>query len=72
MGDKSRAKGKKAERELLNLLGERLGQRYERNLNQSAVGGCDCTGLDGIALELPTRGQRWALRAFVNGPSVED
>ena len=52
MGKKSRTKGKTGEREVLNLLGDRLGQRYARNLNQSDLGGCDCIELDGVALEI--------------------
>ena len=52
MGSKSRTKGKVGEREVLNLLGDRLGQRFARNLQQSDQGGCDCMELDGIALEV--------------------
>ena len=52
MGLKSRTKGKAGEREVLNLLGDRLSTRYARNLNQSDLGGCDCLELDGIALEV--------------------
>ena len=52
MGLKSRNKGKSGEREVLNLLGDRLAARYSRNLNQSDLGGCDCLEMDGIALEI--------------------
>ena len=40
-----RRKGKRGEREFLNLLGDALGKHLERNLNQSASGGCDCVAL---------------------------
>ena len=41
----SRDKGKRGEREFLNLLGAALGKDLERNLNQSDNGGCDCVSL---------------------------
>lgn len=51
-GATSRNKGKRREREFLNLLGELLGIRLDRNQNQSAVGGADCISLGGWAIEI--------------------
>lgn len=63
MGLKLRTKGKTGEREVLNLLGDRLGNRYARNLQQSDKGGCDCVELDGLALEVK-RAAKPALNAW--------
>jgi len=52
MGSKSRNKGKAGEREFLNLLGEELGMRLSRNLNQADEGGADNTQLPGWAIEI--------------------
>lgn len=52
MGALSRNKGRRREREFLNLLGEELGIRLERNQNQSDQGGADCITVDGWAIEV--------------------
>ena len=52
MGSSQVRKGKTSEREFLNLLGELLGDRLARNLNQSDGGGADCLSLEGWAIEV--------------------
>lgn len=52
MGALSRNKGKRREREFLNLLGKELGIRLERNQNQSDQGGADCLTIAGWAIEV--------------------
>ena len=52
MGKKSRDKGKSGEREFLNALGDELGLRLSRNLNQSDEGGADNTQLPGWSIEI--------------------
>ena len=51
-GASRRQKGHAAERELLRLLGERLGLELSREYGQSDHGGSDCYGLPGISLEI--------------------
>lgn len=51
-GKRSRTKGASAEREVLKLLGELLGQSLERNLSQTREGGADCLGVKGWAIEV--------------------
>jgi Holliday junction resolvase len=52
MGKSQRDKGKRGERDFLNQLGELLGDRLARNLNQSDGGGCDCISIPGYAIEV--------------------
>ena len=52
MAKKSRDKGKAGEREFLNLLGDELGMRFSRNLNQADEGGADNTQLSGWVIEI--------------------
>jgi Holliday junction resolvase len=52
VGKAQRLKGKTGEREFLNLLGELIGDRLSRNLNQSDGGGADCVSLEGWAIEV--------------------
>lgn len=52
MGAMSRNKGARAEREVLRLLGNELGQLLERNLTQSRAGGADCLCVKGWAIEV--------------------
>jgi Holliday junction resolvase len=47
-----RNKGAAAEREVLRLLGEELGQVLERNLTQTRGGGADCLCVKGWAIEV--------------------
>jgi Holliday junction resolvase len=47
-----RAKGANGERELFNLLADRLGTVVRRNLSQTREGGADTISLPGIALEV--------------------
>lgn len=51
-GKGRRNKGANAEREFAKLLGEKLGLKLERNLEQTRAGGHDLIGLPGIALEV--------------------
>lgn len=51
-GKGCRNKGANGERELLRLIGDRLGIDLSRNLDQSRDGGADCLDLSGIALEV--------------------
>lgn len=51
-GRKSRNKGRAGEREFLNLLGDILGTRIDRNLQQSDNGGADCLCVEGWAIEI--------------------
>ena len=51
-GKTSRNKGKKGEREFLNLLGELLGRNLDRNLDQWNRGGCDCVSVENWAIEV--------------------
>jgi Holliday junction resolvase len=60
----SRAKGKSAERELANLLAQRLGIEFSRNLDQVRDGGFDLISDLPLAIEVkrcerPTIGQWW-------------
>jgi hypothetical protein len=48
----SRRKGQVAERELLALLSDELGERLERNLDQTRCGGADCIQVHGFAIEV--------------------
>ena len=52
MSAMSRNKGAAAEREVLRLLGEELGEALERNLSQSRAGGADCICVRGFAIEV--------------------
>lgn len=52
MGALSRNKGRRREREFLNLLGDELGIHLERNQNQSDQGGADCLTIEGWAIEV--------------------
>lgn len=52
MGKMQRNKGATGEREVLALLGERLGMKLERNLSQTRNGGADCVELGRIRLEV--------------------
>jgi hypothetical protein len=52
MGKTSRNKGRRGEREFLNQLGDLIGQRLDRNLNQSDEGGADCICIKGWAIEI--------------------
>lgn len=52
MSAMSRNKGAAAERELLRLLGEELGEELQRNLSQSRAGGSDCICVRGFAIEV--------------------
>jgi len=47
-----RRKGAAAEREVLKLLGEELGQMLTRNLTQTREGGADCLAVKGWAIEV--------------------
>jgi hypothetical protein len=52
MGKSQRVKGATGEREVLGLLSERLGQKFERNITQSRCGGADCIDMGRIRLEV--------------------
>ena len=53
MSRASRQKGQRGEREICNLLKDRLGGDYKRNLSQTRVdGGYDVLGLEGFAIEV--------------------
>ena len=52
MSASQRRKGAQAEREVLKLLGEELGQMLHRNLTQTREGGADCLCVKGFALEI--------------------
>ena len=52
MSRASRQKGQRGEREICNLLAERLGGEFKRNLMQTAEGGYDVLGLDDYAIEV--------------------
>lgn len=52
MGRMQRNKGAAGEREVLKMLGERLGMKLERNLSQTRNGGADCVELGNIRLEV--------------------
>lgn len=47
-----RRKGATAEREVLSLLGDELGQQLKRNLTQTREGGADCICVKGFAIEV--------------------
>jgi Holliday junction resolvase len=47
-----RRKGACAEREVLRLLSEELGERYVRNVDQAREGGADCIQVKGFAIEV--------------------
>ena len=51
-GAMSRTKGARAEREVLKLLGEELGQQLTRNLSQTREGGADCLDVRGFVIEV--------------------
>lgn len=51
-GRGKRNKGANAERELLRIIGDRLGIPLSRNLTQTRNGGADCLDLPGVALEV--------------------
>ena len=59
----SRSKGKRGEREILNIIGEKIGLRLERNLQQSDQGGADCLAIEGWAIEVK-RVQKESLTAW--------
>ena len=52
MSAMQRRKGAQAEREVLKLLGEELGQMLTRNLTQTREGGADCLAVQGWAIEV--------------------
>lgn len=52
MGKSQREKGRRAEIEVLKLLGEELGQALTRNLEQTRGGGADCLSVWGFAIEV--------------------
>mgnify|MGYP000553528727 CR=1 FL=1 len=52
MGAAQRRKGASAERELANLLADRLGESVVRNLEQTRSGGHDLIGVDPFAIEV--------------------
>ncbi len=52
MSAMSRNKGAAAEREVLRLLGDELGQSLLRNLSQTRAGGADCLCIKGFSLEI--------------------
>ena len=52
MSAMQRRKGAQAEREVLKLLGEELGQSLNRNLEQTRGGGADCLEVWGFAIEV--------------------
>jgi len=52
MSAMQRRKGAAAEREVLKLLGEELGQLLTRNLTQTREGGADCLAVKGWAIEV--------------------
>lgn len=52
MSAAARNKGARAEREVLKLLGDELGQALHRNLQQTREGGADCTMVLGWAIEI--------------------
>ena len=51
-GRHSRNKGAAAEREVLRLLGDELGQTLQRNISQTRGGGADCLEVKGWAIEV--------------------
>lgn len=52
MSAMQRNKGAAAEREVLKLLGDELGQSLQRNLQQTREGGADCICVHGWAIEV--------------------
>lgn len=52
MSAMQRRKGAAAEREVLRLLGDELGQVLTRNLQQTREGGADCICVRGFAIEV--------------------
>lgn len=52
MSAMQRRKGQQAEREVLKLLGDELGQELQRNLQQTRCGGADCLSVRGWAIEI--------------------
>jgi hypothetical protein len=52
MGRSQRVKGASGEREVLALIGEKLGRKFERNITQSRYGGADCIDMGRIKLEV--------------------
>lgn len=52
MSASQRAKGARAEREVLRLLGDLLGQALSRNISQTREGGADCLCVKGFAIEV--------------------
>ena len=61
MGKSQRVKGATGEREVLALLGEKLGRKFERNITQSRYGGADCIDMGRIKLEVK-RQERLAVK----------
>lgn len=57
MSAMSRSKGARAEREVLSLLGDELGQSLRRNLSQTREGGADCICVKGFAIEVKRQEQ---------------
>jgi Holliday junction resolvase len=53
----ARAKGARAEREVLRLLGAELGEVLTRNLEQTRGGGADCLCIKGFAVEVKRQEQ---------------
>lgn len=52
MSASQRRKGAAAEREVLKLLGDELGEALTRNLSQTREGGADCIAVKGWAIEV--------------------
>lgn len=52
MSASQRRKGAAAEREVLRLLGDELGQSLQRNITQTRGGGADCLEVHGWAIEV--------------------
>ena len=52
MSASQRNKGAAAEREVLKLLGDELGQQLQRNLQQTRSGGGDCLDVWGYVIEV--------------------
>lgn len=63
MGKSQRIKGASGEREVLALLGEMLGKKFERNITQSRYGGADCIDMGLIKLEVK-RQERLAVKEW--------
>lgn len=63
MGASQRRKGTVAERELVRLLRDELGDGVMRNLDQTRDGGCDLIGVGPFAVEVK-RAERLALSGW--------